>query len=126
MPETPYNAANPAHVKSRKRREERAAQQALEAVAYVMADPRGRHFVWNLLGWTGIAKDSFTGNSTTFYNEGRRSVGIWLQGKLENEAPMEFMLMWSEKLKEKMDAAAQDKAVRTNGAMEAENDQVGV
>jgi hypothetical protein len=114
----PYNAANPAHVKTRKQKEERDQLKNQAALAYVMRDPLGRHFVWTLIGATGLyVEDPMTGNSFTFHNLGRASVGRTLQKKIEEEMPDEFILMWQEHLKEKENARKQDEAARINGTV---------
>jgi hypothetical protein len=113
-----YNASNPAHIKSRKQREEMEALRSAAALEFVMSSALGRRFVWELLGETGMFRDSFTGNSTTFYNEGRRSVGLKLQEKIEAQQANLFILMWQENLASKDRAAKADAAARINGAVE--------
>lgn len=93
-----YNASDPRHVKGRKDQEKRETLHSAEAFDFVMGDRRGRHFVWLLLGDTGLFRDSFTGNSHTFYNEGKRSVGLKLQSDLEKRSSKNFIAMWQEHL----------------------------
>ena len=42
----------------------------------VLATPEGRRVLWELMEFCGVYTESFTGNSQTFYNEGRRAVGL--------------------------------------------------
>lgn len=42
----------------------------------IISIPEGRRFIWRILSDAGIYQTSFTGNSTTFYLEGRRSLGL--------------------------------------------------
>lgn len=51
-----------------------------------MSDPRGRRFVWWLLGIAGIFRSSFTGNSETFFREGERNVGLRLLTEVTRDA----------------------------------------
>lgn len=44
----------------------------------------GRDFIWHTLSLTNLYGDIFTGNSTTFYNEGKRSIGIQILELLED------------------------------------------
>jgi hypothetical protein len=110
-----YNAADPRHVKGRKDQEKRELLKNEDAFKYVMGDVRGRNFVWNLLGYTGMYTDSFTGNSHTFYNEGRRSIGLKLMKALEEACPKEFIAMWQEHLTNEEKDKKEDEAIRTNG-----------
>lgn len=53
-----------------------------------------------LLRWTldqaGLFDPSFTGNSQTFYNEGRRSLGLELLALLNEIDPYEFVRLMKE------------------------------
>ena len=39
--------------------------------------------LWKILEFTGPMKDGFTGNSTSFYNQGRQSAGKFLYGEMD-------------------------------------------
>lgn len=54
-------------------------KQALEAL---LNSEDGRWFLMRLLDKTKVMSDSFTGNSATFYNEGRRKVGVDLVNEI--------------------------------------------
>lgn len=109
----PYNASDEKHVKGRKEQDRQEENRDLDAIQYVMGDVRGRNFVWSLLDQVGIYQDSFTGNSHTFYNEGRRSVGLRLIKSLEALAPVKFIQMWQEHLVKEEKAEKSDEAIRT-------------
>lgn len=47
-----------------------------DALLWMLGDERGRWFIQRLLDQTRTTSKCFTGNSTTFYNEGRRDVGL--------------------------------------------------
>lgn len=55
---------------------EHMANKDREALKSLLNDPNGRWFLMRLLDKTKVMTDCFTGNSTTFYNEGRRKVGV--------------------------------------------------
>jgi len=55
-----------------------------------------RRFIWRMLTFTGMYKTSFTGNSTTFFNEGMRSVGLFVLGMVMRASPMAFAQMQQE------------------------------
>lgn len=75
-----------------------AIQQEIDDVRSVMKSPAGRRMLARHLDRTGVESISFTGNSTTFFNEGRRSVGVELQQFLKTHAPDEYLLMVREGL----------------------------
>ena len=51
-------------------------ERDIEALNHVLSDELGRWFFCRLLDRTDILKQSFTGNSETFFNEGKRKVGL--------------------------------------------------
>lgn len=66
-------------------------------VLWLMDNPRGRRFVWDLLSKCGVYSTSFTTNgSLVMFKEGRRDVGLRLLNELQMIAPDEFMIMWRE------------------------------
>lgn len=89
------NAAHPDKVREAERKVKSLREQELNDFAFIMNSPQGRRFVARLLDTTGFQRSSFTGNSTTFWNEGRRAVGleIWADA---NEFPDLLMLMFRE------------------------------
>lgn len=78
-----FDAGDPAEVESRERRSRDLERELDRALAAILALPEGRRVLWwvvrDLSGWFDR---SFTGNSTTFFNEGRRQVGTALVERL--------------------------------------------
>ena len=76
----------------------RLDQNALKSI---LKSTEGRWFLMRLLDATGVNSNSFTGNSTTFFNEGKRQVGLELLAriqeigldavKLKQKAELEFI-----------------------------------
>jgi hypothetical protein len=79
---------------------ERAAeakrQRDVEDFKSLMKLKEGRRFVWRLLSETGVYHSSFTGNSETFFKEGRRSIGLILIGELHTICPELYAVMVEE------------------------------
>jgi hypothetical protein len=48
------------------------------AVKSVFNNKQGRKVLHHILSFCGIYQSAFTGNSTTFFNEGKREVGLRL------------------------------------------------
>lgn len=66
---------------------------------WLMGSKRGRRIVWRLLDETGVYRTSMTGNSSTFFNEGRRDVGLRLMAMINDHCTAEFVLMLNERTK---------------------------
>lgn len=79
------SAQDKAKLKSDKRQEREDND-----IKKLLAQVEFRRFVWRLLTYTGIFKTSFTGNSATFFQEGIRSVGLYLLGMVMRANPMAF------------------------------------
>lgn len=102
-PKEPYNAGDAEHVREREKASKRRADRVREGLRFVMSDPRGRLWMHHMLTeklFIGVGKfvppDSFTGNSTTFYNTGAKRVGEVLRAELLNICRGEFRTMEDE------------------------------
>ncbi len=51
-------------------------EQIEKDIIKTMSEPHGRRFVWQLINDCGVFRPSFTGNSTTYFNEGARNMGL--------------------------------------------------
>lgn len=90
------NASDPRQVAKAQRREKRKAAQADDDLRAILSEPEGRRFVWRLLGFTGIFRTSFTGNSETFFNEGKRIVGLTVFADAHRVCPDLYAVMSKE------------------------------
>ena len=70
-----------------------------EELRVLLSNYGGRAFYWRLLGECGVYKRSFTGDNVTFFNEGKRHIGLWMMEELFTSCPEMFILMQSEALK---------------------------
>jgi|TARA_R110000824_G_scaffold69297_4_gene178639 hypothetical protein len=76
MPSEAYDTGNPKQITKKKTKAAIAKERRDAALKQILSGREGRGFVWRTLEKCGVYKTSFTGNSTTFFNEGRRSVGL--------------------------------------------------
>jgi hypothetical protein len=61
------------------RRKQRTKEQNLDlAVKSVFGNKQGRMVLHHILSFCGIYQSTFTGNSSTFFKEGKREVGLRL------------------------------------------------
>jgi hypothetical protein len=63
--------------------ETRAAIEAAEDLEAVLATPAGRRLIYRMLGECGVYRSSFSGNSGSFFQEGKRAIGLWLISEME-------------------------------------------
>lgn len=80
------------------RRQTAAQRQADRDIEHVLHDPAGRRVLMRLIDSTGVFARSFTGNSETFFREGRRSVGLDLVEHIEHVRPGAFAALQQEAL----------------------------
>ena len=103
------NARDPKAVADASRRERDRAKRDTADLRWIMSDPRGRRFIWRLLGITGIFRSSFTGNSETFFREGERNVGLKLLTDVTRDANDFYLTAQQEAADEaKRDAAVDE------------------
>lgn len=81
---------------SKSRTEQRAERDLLKALELAMAVPASRVLVRWILEQCGLFEPSFTGNSETFYKEGRRSIGLEIIAALNKVDPYEVVRLMKE------------------------------
>lgn len=87
------NIADKEQVKDASRAAKRAEERAQKDFRAIMETAPGRRFIAQLLDRCGFQRSSFTGNSTTFYNEGRRSIGLEVWAEINATAPDLYVQM---------------------------------
>lgn len=81
-------------------RAQRAAlKQAQNDLRAALDDARMRRVLMRIVDGTGVFQRSFTGNSETFYREGRRSVGLEIIEMVEQVEPDAFIALQVEMAK---------------------------
>lgn len=88
--------ANEQRDADRKEGRKRIADQEVEDLKWLMSDKRGRRIMWNLLAFTGVFQQPFTGNSETFFRCGMMNVGQKYLGDINLHAPERYNLMVTE------------------------------
>ena len=73
-----------------------ARQVEANDIKWLMANKQGRRIVWRLLAEAGVYRSSFTGNSETFFREGKREIGLFLLREITNHCAEAYVLMLSE------------------------------
>ncbi len=89
----PFDAGDATQVKKRKTKAQIRQEQDKEDLRNILLSPGGRRFMWKLLEECGVYKISFTGNSHTFFNEGKRQIGLRLIEDIFNADPNAYTEM---------------------------------
>jgi len=76
--------------KKKKTKEELEYHVLLENVRALLKSRAGKDVIWNILTFCDLYGDLFTGNSQTFYLEGKRSVGLYVLQLLEDADPTAY------------------------------------
>lgn len=93
------NAASAKQVERARLKESFNDRQFMLDLRSVLDLSAGRRILWWLLDAAGVYRSSFTGNSTTFFNEGRRDLGLLLLGRITECNPEALILMMQESKK---------------------------
>jgi len=67
----------------------------------VLSIPEGQNFIWWILELSGVFVSSYTGNSDTYLNEGKRLIGLEIVHRSVQASPDNFMKMIQAGEKEK-------------------------
>lgn len=78
----------------------RERRRHLNDICKVVSIPEGRRIYFFALKEAGVFRSSFTGNSTTFFNEGARNVGLILLRDLMEAKPDVLTQMMQENYSE--------------------------
>lgn len=71
-------------------------KREVEDFKWLVAHKQGRRILWRLLSMSGVYRTSMTGNSSTFFNEGRRDIGLQLLAEINEHSLDAFVLMLKE------------------------------
>lgn len=89
----PLNPGDAADVAEMRRRAKDARKREAADFLEIMGTAAGRRFVWRLLSQAGVFHSSFTGNSETFFREGKRAIGLWVMSEIDALCPESYALM---------------------------------
>lgn len=81
-------------------KEKERRRQEVEDIKWMMAHKAGRRIMWRLLAQAGVYRTSFTGNSETFFREGRRDMGLFFLDEVHNHCPDAYVTMLKEQRNE--------------------------
>lgn len=109
-----YSPDNPSHVRGRKRQIERDRMREEAALRWVMQDARGRLAVAVIIAGSDLGANPFAGDpAITAFNCGRQAEAQKLVDTLKELCPDDYLLMETERLKDRFDVKNRDEAERT-------------
>lgn len=94
------NASNEEQINSAKTKVKLGRERELEDLRSILSTEYGRRFIWKTLSRCGVFKISFTGSSQTFFNEGERSIGLYLLNEVMDADPESYVKMYVKDKKE--------------------------
>lgn len=95
-PQAGFDASNPEQVHAREKASRALEQRKVAGLRLLLDHPDGRAWLWDLIGFCGVYRTSFTGNSETFMREGQRNVGLKIHAELLKHFPESYMTMMKE------------------------------
>lgn len=91
-----YNAGDETAVGERRVTAQQRERDIGAGLGETLGTKQGRAFVHWLLAECGIYSTSFTGNSTTFFNEGKRQIGLQVLARVTKDHPDAYLTMLKE------------------------------
>lgn len=91
-----HNTGNAEQVKQQQKLAENREKDKADALRLLLSSKGGRDFIWDLMAESFVFKMSFTGNNTTFFNEGMRNVGNKIMAMMMAADKNAFMKMHRE------------------------------
>lgn len=95
-----FDAGDEVSVSKRKTKVQLKKEKEIEALRQVLSTRAGLDVVWKILEFCNIYDPSFTGNSQTFFNEGKRYIGLEILRYLDQVDPRAYALMKLNRLDE--------------------------
>jgi hypothetical protein len=91
-----FNAGDPELVNARNKRAAERTRRIMNGLKMIMDQPDTRLWLYQMLEESGPLQEPFTGNSTTFYNCGRSSLGRRVMAQLLERFPEQYFMMVKE------------------------------
>lgn len=90
------DASDEAAVKRLEQKDRDLRETELEDLKKLLGVSYGRRLAWRVLEKAGVHRTSFTGNSTTYFNEGARNIGCWFLSEIMEADLDAYLIMLKE------------------------------
>jgi len=87
------NAIDEGQIKNARIKEKLGRETELNDLKFILNTDQGKRFIWRYLGICGVYTSSFTGNSETFFKEGKRVIGTTLLKEVIEADPDSYLKM---------------------------------
>ena len=94
------NAADEGQVLDAANEENKREKKELAELKSVLESKSGRALIWRYLSLCGVFQLSYTGNSETFFKEGKRDVGLKIMAEIMEASSDKYLLMQKEAMEE--------------------------
>lgn len=97
------NVADFSQIKEKKNKEKIVEYTDSSDFKFLVSRPEGRRFLWKYLSFAGVFEQSANphSGSMTYFNEGRRSVGLKILAEIQAYSPQTLVDMINENQKGK-------------------------
>lgn len=90
------NAADPKLVEKAKLKDRFSRRQQIEDIKFLLEKAAFRRICWAVLSRCGIYRLSYTGGAETYFNEGKRDIGLFIHALIEQADPDALVTMIKE------------------------------
>lgn len=93
------NASDESQIKDAEDKVKYNRKQELDDLRHILSLPEGKRFILRyLFGVCGVMKPVYTGNSETYFLDGKRAVGLTLIEEIKEASPESFIEMISKNM----------------------------
>jgi len=94
------STTNEVEIKNRKEKDSRKREKYLDSLKSLLNDVNGRRFIWEQLDRCGVYQSSADNSgSWTYFNEGKRSIGLILLADIMETDDEKYLVMMREQRK---------------------------
>jgi hypothetical protein len=87
------NISDETQVKSARIKEKLGRDREIADMKYLLSSMQGKRVLWRYLEECGVFRSSMTGNSQTFFLEGRRDIGLRILSDIMEANPDAYLEM---------------------------------
>lgn len=94
------NASDESQIQSARIKQKLGEESEANDLRFILSTEQGRRFIWKLISKCGVFRQSFTGNSQTFFMEGERNIGLFILDSVMRADPESYLKMYVQAKKE--------------------------
>jgi hypothetical protein len=94
------NASDESQIQGAKIKVKLGKESEINDLKFLLSTDQGRRFIWKLISKCGVFRQSFTGNSQTFFMEGERNIGLFVLDSVMEADPEAYVKMYTQSKRE--------------------------